>query len=122
MRKGQTKAAILCGGAVAAAHLAAVCALAAIVVREQHTGGSQEYWEYAGTFDLPLNLVLLLLSPLLHLTSGVDSWPDLAFLPGIIGSWNKFLLPFLLYGVVGTLIWFLIGWSPVRIGGSRHAP
>jgi hypothetical protein len=122
MIRRHTKTAIAGGGALGAAHFAAICGLAAMVVREQHTGASQEFWQYAAIFDLPVNLVLLLLSPLVHLLSGVANWPDVAFLPGIIGSWNKFLLPFLFYGVLGTLVWFLIGWSFVRIGGSRYAP
>lgn len=83
---------------------------------------SQEYWEYAGMFDLPVSLVLLLFSPMLNMLAGVASWPDVAFLPGITGSWNKFLIPFFIYGIFGTLVWSLIGWSVMRITRSRHLP
>ena len=83
---------------------------------------AQEYWEYAGLFDLPVSLVLRLFSPLLNLLSGIASWPDVAFLPGIAGSWNRFLLPFLFYGTLGSAVWFVIGWSVIRITGSRRLP
>jgi hypothetical protein len=122
MMRGQANRAAIWGSAVGAAHFAAICGLAAIVVHEQQSGMAQEYWEYAGLFDVPVSLVLLLLSPLLNLLSGIASWPDVAFLPGITGSWNRFLLPFLFYGVLGTAVWFLLGWAAMRLLGSRHLP
>ena len=121
MRRRANRAAI-CGAAIGAAHFAAICGLAAIVVFEQHSGMSQEYWQYAGIFDLPASLVLLVLSPLFNLLSGIASWPDVAFLPGITGSWNRFLLPFLFYGVLGTAVWFFLGWAVMRLAGSRYLP
>lgn len=121
MRRGANRAAI-CGSAIAAVHFAAICGLATIVVSEQQSGMAQEYWEYAGIFDLPVSLVLLALSPLLNLLSGIASWPDVSFLPGIIGSWSGFLLPFLFYGVLGTPVWFLLGWAVMRLAGSRYLP
>ncbi|MEY2494610.1 MAG: hypothetical protein QOJ45_1102 [Verrucomicrobiota bacterium] len=121
MRRHANRA-VISGAAIAVAHFVLICGLAAIVIREQQSGMSQEYWEYAGIFDLPVSLVLLLLSPLLNLLSGVASWPDVAFLPGITGSWNRFLLPFLFYGVLGTAVWYLLGWAVMRFAGSRHLP
>ena len=120
MRRANT--AVIGGAVIGTVHFAAICGLATIVVREQDSGMSQEYWHYAGIFDLPVSIVLWLLSPLLNLLSGTASWPDVAFLPGIIGSWNKFLLPFLFYGVLGTAVWFLLGWALLRIAGSRYLP
>jgi hypothetical protein len=114
--------AVISGAVVAVAHFVLICGLATIVIREQHSGMSQEYWEYAGIFDLPVRLALLLLSPLLNLLSGVASWPDVTFLPGIIGSWSRFLLPFLFYGVLGTAVWYLLGWVVMRLAGSRYLP
>ena len=111
------------GFATATAHFVVICGLATIVVVEQRSGMSQEYWQYAGIFDLPVSLVLLVLSPLLNvLSGGVATWPDVAFLPGITGSWNRFLLPFLLYGVLGTAVWFFLGWAVMRLAGSRRLP
>lgn len=109
-------------GGIAAVHFLAIGAIAAIVARQQQSGIASEYWEYAAIFDLPVNAVFWLLSPLLNLFSAVAAWPDVSFLPGIIGSWNKFLLPFLLYGVVGTAIWFLLVWLVMRIARSRYLP
>jgi hypothetical protein len=119
-RRGNTAA--LFGAGIGAAHFIAICILAALVIGEQRSGMSHEYWEYAGIFDLPVSFVLLLLSPLLNLLSGVGSWPDVPFLPGIMGSWNSFLLPFLFYGVLGTAVWFLLGWGAIRLAGSRSLP
>ena len=121
MRRRANRAAIW-GLAIATAHFVVICGLAAIVIVEQRSGMSQEYWEYAGVFDLPVSLLLLVLSPLLNLLSAIASWPDVAFLPGITGSWNRFLLPFLLYGVLGTAVWFFLGWAVMRLAGSRYLP
>jgi hypothetical protein len=122
MMKRRGKTALVWGAAIAVAHFVVICGLAAIVVYEQQSGMAHEYWEYARLFDVPTGLVLLLLSPLLNLLSGIASWPDVAFLPGIIGSWNRFLLPFLLYGLLGTVVWFFLGWTVVRLAGSRYLP
>jgi hypothetical protein len=65
---------------------------------------------------------LLLLSPLLPLLPNLPNAPDVAFLPGIIGSWNEFLLPFFVYGLFGTAVWFMMGWLLVRVTGSRSFP
>jgi hypothetical protein len=119
-RRGKT--ALVWGAAIAGAHFVVICGLAAIVVSEQQSGMAQEYWEYARLFDFPVSLVLRLLNPLLNLLSGIASWPDVAFLPGIAGSWNSFLLPFLFYGVLGSVVWFVIGWSVMRLAGSRRLP
>jgi hypothetical protein len=122
VKRGRNRTATICGATIAAFHFAAICFLAIIVIRNQESGLSSEYWEYASIFDLPVNLVLWLLSPLLNLLTSVATWPDVAFLPGIIGNWNRFLLPFLFYGVLGTAVWFCLGWTVMRITGSRYLP
>jgi len=122
MMKRRGKTALVWGAAIASAHFVVICGLASVVIRGQHSEMAQEYWEYAGLFDLPVSLVLRLLSPLLNLLSGIASWPDVKFLPGIVGSWNRFLLPFLFYGVFGSAVWFVIGWSVMRITSSRRLP
>jgi hypothetical protein len=114
--------ATICGATIAALHFGAICFLAISVIRNQESGLSSEYWEYASIFDLPANVALWVLTPLLNLLSGVAAWPDVAFLPGIIGSWNRFLLPFLFYGIVGTAVWFFLGWIVIRIANSRYLP
>jgi hypothetical protein len=96
--------ATICGATIAALHFAAICFLAIIVIRNQESRLSSEYWEYASIFDLPANVALWLL------------------LPGIIGSWNRFLLPFLFYAIVGTAVWFFLGWIVIRIANSGYLP
>ena len=122
MMRHRDNIAMLSGAAVAAVHLVLICGVAAKVFREQHSENAAEYWQYAGIFDLPVSLVLLLLSPLLNMLSAVADWPDVGFLPGITGSWNRFLLPFLFYGVLGTAVWFLLGWYLMRLASSRRLP
>ena len=115
----RTNQGLIWGAAFGSVHFAAICGLAVIVVRGQVSGASHEYWSYAGIFDLP---IVLLLSPLLNLVAGISGWPDVSFLPGSIGSWDRFLFPFLFYGVFGTIGWFLIGWALMRISSSRYLP
>jgi hypothetical protein len=104
MMKRRGKTARAWGAAIAGTHFVVICGLASIVIREQHFEMAQEYWEYAGLFDFPASLVLRAFSPLLNLLSAIASWPGVSFLPGITGSWNRFLFPFLLYGVLGTAV------------------
>jgi hypothetical protein len=87
-------------------HLVAMATLATFVVADQSRGSSQELWVLASYIDLPLNVACLFFVPLLQ---GIDGWPRVPFLPGIAGEWNKFLFPVLLYGVVGTAFWFVLG-------------
>ena len=86
MMKRRFNSALIAGLALAAVHFIAICALASIVVRHQHSENAAEYWQYAGLFDVPVSLVLLLFSPFLPLLPDVANAPDVAFLPGIIGS------------------------------------
>ena len=117
MMKRASKTALTYGSVIGGVHFLAIAALGAKVVRDQHAGPSQELWTYAAMFDLPVTLVLFIFSPMLEAaTVGIDTWPDVAFLPGITGSWNRFLLPFLLYGVFGTAVWFVLGWLFRRVG------
>jgi ABC-type multidrug transport system permease subunit len=71
--KHRDNTALALGAVIAVVHFVVICALAALVIREQHSDMAAEYWEYASLFDVPVNLVLLLLSPLLPLLSVVAS-------------------------------------------------
>jgi hypothetical protein len=61
-------------------------------------------WLYFLFIDYP---VRYLWGPL---DSVLTKLPDVPFLPSIAANWSAFLGPLLLFGIVGTLMWFCVGW------------
>lgn len=63
-------------------------------------------WIYIALVNTPLNVVAFSLFP----TAWPGDWPDVAFLPGVVGSWDKFLFPFLYFAGFCSAFWFFLGW------------
>ena len=91
--------------AVGAIHFGIVVVFAVwIYVANAHEGESPMYWLFLVLADLPVSL---LLGPL---TAPFYGRPGVSWLPGLIGDWGNYLLPFLFFAVVGTAWWSCVGW------------
>jgi hypothetical protein len=90
---------------VAAVHFLVVTVFAAwIYVANAHDGESPMYWIFLILVDLPVSL---LFGPVSAPFSGR---PSVTWLPGLMGDWSNYLLPFLFFAIIGSAWWFCIGW------------
>jgi hypothetical protein len=99
------KSSLRWGALIGGAHLFAISAVAAVAA----ISSSGEAWYYAALIDWPLQWLLII--PSLTFLRGMEHWPALRFLPGMLGQWDAFLFPALYYGLFGTACWFTLGWA-----------
>ena len=114
MRTRADKISLSCAVLTGGLHFLGIVMLATLVLREQSTGSSYEAWGYAAIVDLPINwLIVPLIGPFLAPT--IEKWPNVPFLPGMAGNWAGFLFPLLLYGILGTAMWSVIGYAVAQV-------